>query len=112
MPAATSLHAELDSKTRRAYRRIGHDLSPVVLIGDAGLSEAVLAETNRALEDHELIKVKVPAGDRELRRELIDALCSHTGASLVQVIGRVALIHRSAAEPDPKKSNVLRATSA
>ena len=93
---------------RRELRRIGHELNVIVQIGDGGLSDGVLAEIARALDDHELVKVRVPAGDRGERAALIEALCEATGAALVQAVGRVALIHRAAAEPDPRKSNVLR----
>jgi RNA-binding protein len=98
----------LSSEERRDLRRIGHALNVVVQIGDAGLSEGVVGEVDRALADHELIKVRLPAGDREARTAMIAGLCEATGASLVQAIGRVALIHRAAEEPDPRKSNVLR----
>lgn len=98
----------LTSRQRRDFRRIGHHLQPVVIIGDGGLSEGVLAEVERALSDHELIKVKLPAGDREARGVLAGELCAASGAELVQSIGRVVLIHRAAEDPDPRKSNVLR----
>lgn len=100
--------AALPSDQRRMLRRIGHHLQPVVIVGDEGLSNGVLKETGRALEDHELIKVRLPAGDRAARAELQEALCAATGAVLVQSIGRIALIFRAAEKPDPKKSNVLR----
>lgn len=98
----------LPSRDRRALRRIGHHLEPVVTIGDAGLGQGVIAETDRALEDHELIKVRLPAVEREDRRALADALCEACEAELVQSIGRIVLIHRAAAKPDPRKSNILR----
>jgi RNA-binding protein len=100
--------ADLDSARRREFRRIGHHLQPVVTVGDGGVSEGVVAEAARALEDHELIKIRLPAGDRDGRRELIDALCTATDSVLVQTIGRMALIFRAAEQPDPKKSNILR----
>ena len=98
----------LSSDERRELRRIGHALNVVVQIGDGGLSDGLLAEVQRALDDHELIKVRLPAGDREGRKALTDALREATGAALVQAIGRVALIYLPAEEPDPRKSNVLR----
>lgn len=100
--------ATLSSKQRRELRRIGHMLQPVVIVGDEGLSKGVLGETDRALEDHELIKVRLPAGAAEARRALGEALCAATGATLVQSIGRIVLIFRAAEEPDPRKSNLQR----
>ena len=98
----------LSSDERRELRRIGHTLNVVIQVGDGGLSEGLLAEMQRALDDHELIKVRLPAAGKDERRAMIDVLCDHSGAALVQAIGRVALIYLPADEPDPRKSNVLR----
>lgn len=92
----------------RQLRAIGHKLSPVVTIAGNGLSDGVRAEFERALSDHELIKIKLAVGDREQRDALIDTLVADAGAELVQRIGNTALILRHAAEPDPRKSNLLR----
>ena len=73
---------------KKRFRRIGHGLKPVVLTGNQGLSEAVLAEADRALEDHELIKVRVNDEDREARAEAMRLLARHCGAETVQVIGK------------------------
>ncbi len=98
----------LQARDRRDLRRIGHHLDPVVTVGDGGVSDGVIAEAERALEDHELIKIRLPACDREQRRALAEALCATCGAELVQSIGRIVLIYRAAAQPDPRKSNVMR----
>jgi len=99
----------LAAEQRKQLRRIGHRLSPVVIVGDKGLSEAVFEEAERALDDHELIKVKLANPDREARREAIATLCARCGADLVQSVGKVALIFRRSERPEPRKSNVLRA---
>jgi RNA-binding protein len=96
----------LSTETRKHYRTIGHNLNPIVTVAGNGLSDGVLAELERALNDHELIKVKLAINDREERKELVAALIETTGALLVQEIGKVALIYRAAARPDPKKTNV------
>ena len=95
----------MDNKQLRA---IGHHLKPVVTVAGSGLTENVLAEINRALNDHELVKVKVAVDDRELRSETITSLCESTGASIVQTIGKIALILRKSTKPNPKTSNLLR----
>lgn len=95
----------LSTDTKKHYRTIGHGLNPVVTIAGKGLTEGVAAELDRALNDHELIKVKLAINDREERKETILALCQISGAELVQEIGKVALIFRAAAKPDPKKTN-------
>ncbi len=98
----------LTARERRDLRRIGHHLQPIVTVGDAGVSEGVIAETDRALTDHELIKVRLPAGDKSDRQALTQSLCEACKAQAVQHIGRIALIYRKAERPDPAKSNILR----
>jgi RNA-binding protein len=75
-------------------RRLGHDRKPVVLVGQAGLSTSVIAELDRALRDHELVKVRARVGDRDLRNEVLARLADAAGAELVQRIGNVALYYR------------------
>lgn len=98
----------LSATEKKHFRGIGHHLKPVVLIGSQGLSEAVLAEIDRALEEHELIKVKVHGENREARHAVLDALPEATGCQLVTTIGGVALIYRPAKKQNPKLSNLVR----
>lgn len=98
----------LSAAEKKHFRGIGHHLKPVVLIGGGGLSEALLAELDRALEDHELIKVKVHAEDRDGRRAAIAALPEVAGCELVATIGGVALIYRAARKQNRKLSNLVR----
>src|SRR5690606_39381021 len=79
----------LNTQSRKRYRTIAHNLAPIVTIAQKGLSENVSAELDRALNDHELIKIKVFAADRQERQALIEEICSSTGAQLVQSIGNV-----------------------
>jgi RNA-binding protein len=78
------------------------------MIGGQGVSDGVLAELDRALKDHELIKLKIAVGDRDLRNTLIVELCDRSGATLVQRIGNTATLLRRSPSPDPRKSNLLR----
>ena len=98
----------LSPEQRREYRAIAHNLKPVIIVGDKGLSEGLQEELERALNDHELIKIKVSSQDRETRHEAITALCESSGAELVQTIGKIAVILRRAKKPNPKLSNLLR----
>lgn len=98
----------LSPEQRRQYRAIAHHLKPVVMVGDKGLSEGLQQELERALEDHELIKVKVAGSDRDSRQAIIEELCRQTGAELVQIIGRIAVILRRARQPNRKLSNLVR----
>ncbi|HET7758069.1 MAG TPA: YhbY family RNA-binding protein [Steroidobacteraceae bacterium] len=89
-PSATAL----SERQRRHLRRLAHALKPVVRLGNAGLTEAVVLEAARALRDHELIKVKTPGGDRAAREELLRGLAARTGSALVQRVGNVAVLYR------------------
>lgn len=97
----------LDKKTLKRYRSIGHHLDPVVIVAN-GLTENVQAEINRALSDHELIKVRVVTDDRETRKALIEEICRQQEAELVQVIGKIALVYRKAGQQKPQLSNICR----
>ena len=100
----------LNNELKKRFKAIGHQLKPVVTIGENGLSEGVLGELDRALNDHELIKIKLAVTEREDRRALIDELCASSKAELVQVIGKMALIYRKAREQNRNLSNVVRYT--
>ena len=97
----------LSNEQKKAYRSIGHTLNPVVTVAGQGLSTGVMEEMNRALNDHELIKIKVRA-ERDTRKVLIASLCEETGAQCVQSTGAVALLFRAAERPNPRLSNLIR----
>jgi len=84
----------LTGKARRALRARAHGINPAVTIGVAGVSDAVLAETDRALDDHELVKVRIVHEDREVRRHCVGVLCEKLDAQHIQSLGKTALIYR------------------
>jgi len=84
---------------KRELRRRGHALKPVVLIGGAGLTEAVVREIDLSLEHHELMKVRLGGVDRGTRQQLIASICESCHADMVQSIGHIALIYRRQANP-------------
>ena len=92
---------------KKQMRAIGHHLKPIVIVGDQGISTGLLEELNRALTDHELIKVKVRA-DRNTRTTLVASLCQETGAYCVQSTGAMALLFRASETPNPRLSNLIR----
>ena len=92
---------------RKQLRAIGHKLNPVVIVSN-GLTAGVVAEIDRALTDHELIKIRVNAADREEKKELVGTICGKLDAELVQMAGHIALIFRAALKPKPELSNLLR----
>ncbi|ERP90339.1 MAG: YhbY family RNA-binding protein [Pseudomonadales bacterium] len=98
----------LSSQDIKRLRRIGHHLKAILIIGDKGLTESVQEELNSRLEDHELMKVKVNAENRDDRAAIVQTMCEQSGAELIQRIGNIALLYRAAEKPNPKLSNLLR----
>lgn len=90
---------KITEKQKRHLRSLAHALKPVVTVGEAGLSDAVLREIDLSIAHHELIKVRVHAADRDERKKLIDELCSKSNAILIQSIGHMAVIYRAATKP-------------
>jgi len=87
--------ATLSNPQKRYLRGLAHDLRPVILVGAKGVTPALLAELGVALEQHELIKVRVAAEDRETRDQWIAALAEGGDAALVGRIGHVAVLYRA-----------------
>ena len=87
----------LTGKQRRQLRALGHHLEPVVIVGQAGVSEGVIAAVTQALNDHELIKVKINEGP-ETRQEAAARMAEGTGSELVQLLGRTALLFKKREE--------------
>jgi len=69
------------------------------MVGHRGVSIGVIAELGPALADHELVRVRVSAADRQARDALVAAMCQHTGCVLVQQIGHTAVLYRPAETP-------------
>lgn len=84
----------LDKQQIRQLRALAHERKPIVIIGEKGLTSAVLAEIEAALRYHELIKVRVNAEDRLVRDEYIANMCQALSAELVQRIGHIATLFR------------------
>lgn len=93
---------------KKQFRTIGHKLNPIVTIAGNGLSEGVLVELNRALDDHELIKVKLALPEREDRKTVIEELSTLPGVEIIQEIGKVVLLYKANKKANPKLSNLHR----
>jgi RNA-binding protein len=89
----------LNIRQKKYLRQQAHARKPVVTVGNSGLSTAVLAEIRIALRTHELLKIKLPAGERETRGTLLAQICHDTESEPVQLIGRVAIIYRPSDKP-------------
>jgi putative YhbY family RNA-binding protein len=85
---------ELTPAERRALRARAHHLHPVIMIGGAGLTPAVLKEIDIALKSHELIKIRVLGDERERREKLLAETCAALDASPVQQIGKILVVFR------------------
>ena len=79
----------LTNRERSALKARAHALEPVVQVGQAGLTDKVVAEIDRALAAHELIKVRITVADREERADVCEAICARTGAAEVLRVGKV-----------------------
>ena len=88
----------LSKEQRLTLKSQAHHLHPVVMVGQKGLTDAVIQETNTALNAHELIKVRVFGDDRAERVAICDELCAATGAQLVQHIGKLLVLYRNREE--------------
>ena len=75
---------------------MSHNAKPVVIVGSAGLTDSVIEEIVSSLKYHELIKVRINAGDKKMRKEMIDKISLKTQSSLVFAIGHIASFYRQA----------------
>lgn len=94
----------LSSKRRSELRAEAHKLSPVVIVGDKGLTEEVIAEVGRALKAHELVKIRAATADRAARGEWMKALCEKLDANPVQQIGKVLVVYRENPKEKPPEA--------
>ena len=106
---------ELTGEKRRALRAQAHHLNPVVMIGEAGLTPAVLREIDTALKSHELIKVRVLGDDRDRRGGLAGEICAALEAAEIQSIGKMIVLYRprpeqpgEAGKPAPRRGRKPR----
>lgn len=88
----------MNSKQISYLRGLAHSLNPVVMIGNNGLTESVLKEIDVNLNAHELIKIKVMGDDRELRKHMLEEICTKTNAVAVHHIGKQLVVYRQSAD--------------
>ncbi|MCY0988939.1 ribosome assembly RNA-binding protein YhbY [Nannocystis sp. ILAH1] len=96
----------LGARSRAFLKSLAHPLAPVVQVGAEGISPEVVRATSIALEDHELIKVKLGQNFPGERVEAAEELAAQTGAAAVQVIGRVVVLYRRRSREDPKRPRI------
>lgn len=88
----------LTTKQKQQLKAQAHSLKPVVMLGNHGLSDAVQLAIGEALHTHELIKIRLPAVERDQRQQLIENICQARQADFVQSIGRICVIYRKRPE--------------
>ena len=98
----------MNTERLRELRRRLHALRPVVILGQQGLSDGVLAEIDRALHDHELIKVRLNGAERDDRRPLAEDMAQKTSAEIVMTIGKMVALYRARPEQPPKAAPIKR----
>ncbi len=98
----------LNTQMKKSLRGVAHHLDPVIAVSERGITHGIVEETERALSDHELIKVKVFSADRSSRGEVASALAEATSSTVLQQIGKVAVLYRRNPKANPRLSNVAR----
>lgn len=93
--------SELDTAQRKALKARAHALHPILQLGDKGLTDAVVAEIDRALAHHELIKVRAAPLNREEREVALASICERIDATPVQHIGKIFILYREKPQPEP-----------
>lgn len=88
----------LTNKQKQHLKSLAHPLKPVVMLGNNGLTEAIIAEIDQALTYHELIKVKIVSEDRETMKLIVNAITRETHSYNVQVVGKILTLYRASEE--------------
>jgi hypothetical protein len=96
---------ELNSKQRKDLEKYAHNLQPVVIVGGAGVSDGVIKMVDNSLTSHELIKIKFNEYKDE-KKQLTDNICNKCGATLVRIIGNIAIIYRQAEKIEDRKLKI------
>ena len=91
---------QLTQKQKKFLTGIAHGLNPMIIIGANGVTESLMAELERTLEHHELLKIKMASADREDRKTIVDYILDQTGAVLVQSIGKTCVIYRQSEDSE------------
>jgi RNA-binding protein len=98
----------LSSDQKKSFRSIGHKLNPIITVAGKGITDNINDEIERALKDHELIKIKLIVEDRDEKPILAKTICDEHGAELIQSTGHVILIYRKARKQNKVLSNLVR----
>ena len=95
-----SQNTPLTKKQKKFLTGIAHGLNPMIIIGANGVTDSLMAELERTLEHHEILKIKIASAEREDRKTIIDYILEQTGAELVQSIGKTCVIYRQSEDSE------------
>lgn len=84
----------LTTKEKQHLKGRAHSLKPVIMIGSNGVTPAVIKEVDRALDDHELIKIRIQGADRDARQIMVDDIAAQTNSEMIQLIGAIGVFYR------------------
>ena len=98
----------ISNSNKKHYRSIGHNLKPIVTVAQKGLTDNIRREVDRALNEHELIKIKLITSDKSEKKKLSNEICRELNAECVQRIGHMVLVYRAAEKPNARLSNLIR----
>jgi putative YhbY family RNA-binding protein len=90
----------LTARERAHLKARAHSLEPLVHVGTSGVTDALIAEIERALTAHELIKIRAGGADREARAAMFEEICKRTDAAVVQSVGKVVVLWRPRVEEE------------
>ncbi|MFT4591518.1 MAG: RNA-binding protein [Gammaproteobacteria bacterium] len=96
----------LTETQKKALKKLAHNLKPVIMVGNAGVTASLLAELDSTIEHHELMKVKVNAGERDARDAAIKRLCKASKSELVGRVGNIATLYRAPKKGSKKESKI------
>ena len=82
----------LSNQQRKFLKGLAHNRKPVLTVGQNGLTDALMKELQETLLHHELVKIKLPAGDKSMRVTMLESICQQTGATMVTLIGRNGVV--------------------
>ena len=98
----------ISNSNKKHYRSIGHNLKPIVTVAQKGITDNIRREVDRALNEHELIKIKLLTSDRSEKEKLSNEICRELNAECIQRIGHMMLVYRAAKKPNARLSNLIR----
>lgn len=96
---------QLSPLARKKLKALAHSMKPIIITGSKGFTDALVKETLSALKIHELMKIRINAADRELRKVILQQICQACQAECVGSIGHISILYKE--NPDVKKYSAV-----